>query len=139
MFDASAPRWSWHPFDPPEDEFLWQLSEAEKDAVRRAVQAVVERDVATVRQLVPADAEDLADTLWSETDRDGDSVRLLMPPGPVDDWDGYVFRRPDDAEVGVEFLDADQPDQRTDLTLRMELRSDPAGHVAVELMDLHVL
>ena len=109
--DVAAPSWSWHPF-------------------------------ATQRDLAPsdADAEFVAGFWqWADTYRGGEPVRLLMPPGPVDDWDGSVVRRPGSTEVGVEFLDADRPDQRTDLTLRLELTRRPDGTVRAVLEELHVM
>lgn len=140
--DVEAPSWSWHPFETDEDEFLWHLDDDEKRAVAVAVEAVLDRDVERVRALAPtnADARFVADFWqWVDTYDDGEPIRLLRPPGPVEDWDGYVIRRPEGTEVGIELLDADRPDHLTDLTLRLDLSRRPDGTVRAVLEDLHVM
>ncbi|MFC0626918.1 hypothetical protein [Kribbella deserti] len=135
---AIADSWSWHPYD--RDEGLWNLADDEKAAVRRAVEAVVARDAASLAPMLPPDWTQPAEDFWMwAIDSDDVPVNLLLPPPPFDDWEGSVLRLPADTEVVIDFLNADDPTQLIDLTLELTLTRTPDGALHTHVHNLHTL
>lgn len=122
--------WTWHPVDPG-DVWAFDLDQAQREAIRRAVAAVAARDVEAVRALLGRDAGDF----WTWVD----GVDLAVPPGPVEDWELDGFPLENGLYVHVDMwghIDGDLVP--LDETLRMQLgRAD--GGWAARLEDLHVL
>lgn len=147
---CSARQWSWHPYEPATEGGLWLLSEEEKAAVRRAVTAVVTRDVAAVSAML-GDAAHAVKDFWywvdnhwpadTDTGEPRSAARLLLPPPPIDDWEAEATRleEPDGWLVNVDFLNADNPGQRTDLTLELLLEYSDDGTLTVLAENLHVM
>src|SRR5215213_215658 len=107
------------------DPTVVDLTPAAREAIVGAVEAVVRRDVETVRGML--DEPSTAETLWHWADDYGDEGRLelVMPPGDVHDWDISLFEQHDGGVAADVEMWATSGE--TDLTLQMELSVDPEG------------
>jgi hypothetical protein len=116
------------------------LTSAEREAVLEATVAVVNRDVERVRHLLREEHKQHAADFWIWADDYGveGRLRLVDPPGGIDDWaisvvpllDGSGF----DLEVPVWVTIGE-----TDLTLELKVSREEGREPRVELHDLHVL
>lgn len=115
-----------------------ELSAADLEAVRDAVEAVVARDEGRVRALL-ADPEH-ASTFWTWADDYGahGKLDLVMPPGPAATWEIDAVRLADGTGFSVD-VPVWVASGRTDLTLQLRVERDETGSSEVLLEDMHVL
>jgi hypothetical protein len=113
------------------------LTAAERQAVERAVRAIVDQDTEALAAMGAAPSENSDIYMWTRNYGGHDELHLIWPPD-LRSSSSVVFRDGGVVGVNVDMWAREIPD-RTDLTLELELTEQDDGSFAPAIEDLHVL
>jgi hypothetical protein len=120
------------------------LNREQQAAIRRMMNAVIERDESAVTELLDREypehlyAAPASDFWMWANDYAGERLNLVLPPGGVADWGVWGFPLRDRPDVLALHVDVGADWGRTDLTIQFDLVPDPEGY-RVKLHDMHVM
>ena len=116
-----------------------QLSAADLEAIRDAVEAVVRRDERRLAAVLADPAAAATFWMWADDYGFHGKLDLVMPPGPLTSWEIDAVRFDDGTGFAID-LPMWATFGRTDLTLQLRLeRATPESSPRVVVEDMHVL